>query len=118
MMGAERSVGFCWCERGTTDPGLVRRVRDLGGRTGPGISEAEVEEVERRLGLRLPTSYREFLRALGWLEVADMEIFGVGHDVPSAAVRQRHSLGSHRETSAYEKPRRNREATISSVCTR
>jgi len=52
--------------------GLVDRLVDLARREDPtlaaaldGVAEAEVAEVEVRCGVRLPATYREFLRTMG-----------------------------------------------------
>src|SRR5258708_2639075 len=38
----------------------------------PGASEAELEELQRRLGITLPPSYRQFLATTnGWLNTSD-----------------------------------------------
>lgn len=50
---------------------------------GRGAAWAEIDSVEQRLGVRLPLSYRLFLHEFGWGGVEDIEIYGLGSDVPA-----------------------------------
>jgi hypothetical protein len=49
---------------------------------GKGASEPEIIVAEKRLGIGLHGEYRDFLRTFGWGGAADIEIFGLGADVP------------------------------------
>lgn len=49
---------------------------------GRGVSDAEIHDAERILGVVLSGSYRHFLRDFGWGGVAHLEIFGLGSDAP------------------------------------
>lgn len=51
---------------------------DLGG----GATAAQIRAAERELGVALRGSYRSFLHSFGWGGVDDIEIFGLGADVP------------------------------------
>lgn len=52
-------------------------------RFGQGAEEAEVNEAFARLGVNVRGGYRRFLRRFGWGGVEDIELFGLGPDVPS-----------------------------------
>ena len=49
---------------------------------GSGVRIAEIEEAELEIGCPLKGSYRSFLETFGWGGVGDVEVFGLGHDVP------------------------------------
>ena len=49
---------------------------------GSGTDEAEIRYAEKTLGVRLPNSYKSFLRKFGWGGVEHFEIFGLGPGVP------------------------------------
>jgi hypothetical protein len=51
-------------------------------RVGRGVPQTQVAELENRLGVRLPASYKVFLQTFGWLEIGSYEVFGWGEDVP------------------------------------
>jgi len=48
-----------------------------------GAAESEIAAAERDLDVKLPASYRQFLREFGWGGVSHLEIFGLGGDVPN-----------------------------------
>lgn len=48
-----------------------------------GATDVEVSGAEEKLGPRVEGTYRDFLRRFGWGSFADIEIFGLGDDVPS-----------------------------------
>jgi len=50
---------------------------------GQGAVEAEITQAEHALGVKLSESYRSFLRNFGWGGVGNLEIYGLGRDVPS-----------------------------------
>lgn len=50
---------------------------------GRGASPAEIAAGEQALGLTFPESYRAFLSEFGWGGVEDIEVFGLGLDVPT-----------------------------------
>ena len=50
---------------------------------GVGASLMEIEQAQQQLGLKFPASYIAFLRKFGWGGVEDLEIFGLGTDVPT-----------------------------------
>jgi hypothetical protein len=52
-------------------------------RFGHGAKEGDIHEAAARLGVRLSGGYRQFLRRFGWGGVEDIELFGLGADVPS-----------------------------------
>lgn len=49
---------------------------------GSGTDEDGIRLAERTLGVRLPNSYKSFLRRFGWGGVEHFEIFGLGRGVP------------------------------------
>jgi len=49
---------------------------------GSGATEQEIAAAERLLGVSIRGDYREFLRRFGWGGVGDIELFGLGRDVP------------------------------------
>jgi hypothetical protein len=49
---------------------------------GKGATDADIRRAEVELGIPLRGSYREFLRSFGWGGVGDIELFGLGVDVP------------------------------------
>jgi hypothetical protein len=49
---------------------------------GGGVSEAEVSEAERLLGIHFPTQLRAYLLQLGFLNVAHYEFYGLGEGLP------------------------------------
>lgn len=49
---------------------------------GQGVSEEAIIELEARLGVQLPHSYKAFLKVVGWAVVGFYEIYGWGKDVP------------------------------------
>lgn len=61
---------------------LARLFTTENKRVGQGISYAQVIELENRLGVCLPNSYRMFLQTCGWLEIDPYEVYGWGDDVP------------------------------------
>lgn len=50
---------------------------------GIGATSTEIEQAERVLNMRISGSYRRFLEAFGWGGIEDIELFGVGRDVPA-----------------------------------
>lgn len=58
----------------------------LGGftvkRFGQGADDAAVKQASDRLGVPLSGGYRRFLQHFGWGGVEDLELFGLGSDVP------------------------------------
>lgn len=52
--------------------------KDLGG----GATAAQIQAAELELGVALKGSYRAFLQSFGWGGVEDIEILGLGPDVP------------------------------------
>ena len=50
---------------------------------GRGATQAELDSAEARLGVQFRGGYRQFLSEFGWVGVGDLEIFGLGADVPS-----------------------------------
>ena len=53
-------------------------------RFGRGATEREVQGAEAALGVTFPTSYRTFLKRLGWIESPCISVFGLGSDIDSA----------------------------------
>lgn len=49
---------------------------------GHGATTDEIEQAEAKLGVVLPESFRAFLQQLGWGGVEDIELYGLGSDVP------------------------------------
>lgn len=49
---------------------------------GDGATVAQIQAAELELGVVLKGSYRAFLQSFGWGGVEDIEIFGLGPDVP------------------------------------
>ena len=49
--------------------------------SGTGLSEAEIDGVEKALG-RLPLGYRALLGRFGWISVGPFDIYGVGEALP------------------------------------
>jgi cell wall assembly regulator SMI1 len=49
---------------------------------GRGAQPEEIRGAEQLLQVRFPASYRSFLREFGWGGVEDIELFGLGGDVP------------------------------------
>lgn len=49
---------------------------------GHGAQREQIDSAERALDVRFPTSYRAFLQEFGWGGVEDIELFGLGDDVP------------------------------------
>lgn len=64
---------------------------------GHGATEAEVETAETRLGLQIVGGYRQFLRTFGWGGVADLELHGLGADVPPFLDLTRMTLSEREE---------------------
>ena len=50
---------------------------------GLGATDDEIDKAESVLGTPLRGSYRAFLETFGWGGVEDIEIFGLGADVPN-----------------------------------
>jgi len=49
---------------------------------GKGATDADIREAEVALGASLRGGYRAFLRSFGWGGTGDIELFGLGADVP------------------------------------
>lgn len=49
---------------------------------GAGASRAEIANAEHMLGIKLRGDYRAFLESFGWGGAGDVEVFGLGADVP------------------------------------
>jgi cell wall assembly regulator SMI1 len=49
---------------------------------GRGATHAEIDAAEARLGVQFRGGYRQFLSEFGWVGVGDLEIAGLGADVP------------------------------------
>jgi cell wall assembly regulator SMI1 len=49
---------------------------------GAGADESEIARAERVLGVKLRGAYRRFLQDHGWGGAAQLELFGLGNDVP------------------------------------
>lgn len=68
---------------------------------GQGAAEAEIDEAEKSLGIKLPEEYVDFLRRVGWVSVGGLELFGLGKEVPkhlnlvSATMKERHKFRPH-----------------------
>lgn len=50
---------------------------------GAGATESEISNAESLLGVRLPESYRSFLRRNGWVRFSHQELYGLGSDTPA-----------------------------------
>ena len=50
---------------------------------GVGASEANIQTAEEQLGIKLPDSYKDFLKEFGWGGAGHLEFFGLGSDVPA-----------------------------------
>jgi hypothetical protein len=51
-------------------------------RASRGATDAELDDVEQRLGMPLPRSYRAFLRQHNWIDLRLAKVLGVCPDVP------------------------------------
>jgi cell wall assembly regulator SMI1 len=49
---------------------------------GRGASRQEISDAARILGVEFPQDYSEFLEQLGWGGIGDLELYGLGSDVP------------------------------------
>ncbi|MBK8915639.1 MAG: SMI1/KNR4 family protein [Phycisphaerales bacterium] len=58
---------------------------------GTGASESAIQAVERSLGVRFPDELRQFYREVGWAHGPRIVIDGLGDDVPSEHVLERHA---------------------------
>lgn len=50
---------------------------------GTGASLDAIEEVERVLGVQLPSDYETYLRTYGWARLIYDELYGLGESVPT-----------------------------------
>lgn len=50
--------------------------------SGVGVTDIDIKGAEGVLGLKINGSYRLFLLRFGWIDIATMELFGLGKDVP------------------------------------
>jgi hypothetical protein len=63
---------------------IAVRLRNLENKeVGVGALLEEIERAEQKLGVRLPNSYKTFLREFGWAAVGPYEVYGLGSNVPS-----------------------------------
>ena len=63
---------------------LIRRLRSCQeAEFGRGATPQEIERAEEQLGVRLPESYKAFLRHFGWASLEGLELYGLGEDVPA-----------------------------------
>ena len=63
---------------------LIRRLRSCReAEFGRGATPQEIEQAEEQLGVRLPGSYKAFLRHFGWASLEGLELYGLGEDVPA-----------------------------------
>jgi hypothetical protein len=61
---------------------LRARLEDLDAALGGGASEAEISAAQEALGVELPADFKNFLAEVGWVEVGDLSIAGLGQGVP------------------------------------
>ncbi len=61
---------------------IAKMQEDESAAFGVGAEDSEISTAEGILELSFPTSYRQFLQQFGWGGVGDLEIFGLGADVP------------------------------------
>ena len=54
-----------------------------------------IKSTEDHMGVKFPTSYKEFLRAYGWAEIYGNYFFGVGLNIPSIFNLPKVSLDEH-----------------------
>lgn len=52
-------------------------------KVGVGATAEEIKQAEKALEVRLPDSYKAFLREFGWAAIGPYEVYGLGPDVPS-----------------------------------
>ena len=65
------------------DERLIAKLRhDESAIFGNGADDIEIARAEELLELSFPASYRQFMQQFGWGGVGDLEIFGLGADVP------------------------------------
>lgn len=62
--------------------GLYETIRSAAEQIGSGVSRHEILQAEEMLGVSLPQSYQEYLKEVGWVSIRDVEIYGLGSDVP------------------------------------
>lgn len=68
----------------STNPELTQAIERFENKElGPGAGVAAVSHVETALGVKLPASYRWFLRQYGWARFAHEELCGVGDALPA-----------------------------------
>ena len=75
---------------------LGRRLHGSSGALrGTGASEEVLAEAEKELGGQLPTGYRRYLQEFGWGSAGEVQVLGLGPDVPAAydLLGVRRSLG-------------------------
>ena len=58
---------------------MIERVEMLAEKeTGTGASDQDITDAERKIGVRLPASYKALLKTFGWVRVYYDPIYGVG----------------------------------------
>ena len=64
---------------------LSKRLRHLDDtELGSGVSEEEIVNAEKALGISIRGSFRSFLREFGWACPKTIELYGLGKDLPRA----------------------------------
>lgn len=59
------------------------RANRIDGLSGKGVSDADIVNAERELGVNLPRSYKLFLNEYGWGYFGSLEVIcGLGSDIP------------------------------------
>lgn len=56
----------------------LAEIKSSDAETFSGVSEAEVQQAEKRVGMTFPETYRAIVKEFGSLEVGSDEIFGLG----------------------------------------
>jgi hypothetical protein len=58
------------------------RLAELGADLGRGASPAELQAAETALGLAFPAEFRDFLAEVGWADLGEFSLAGLGEDIP------------------------------------